>query len=269
MKKLIELKRQQLLTKSKQSDEYKDKSKGVTRYNRRVFSKISNRVSQYNKIDMNEFFKKDKLTFDVEVQGETSTYFVKLSFNGVLEELRNILNNSSKKERSLVRALTRSIINVFNREDVYVYCSCPDFKYRQAYFANKGQYASGPKEPRASNITNPQDTKGGGCKHVSLVLANTSWANKVASTINNYIKYAEKNLKRIYADYIFPKVYGIPYNKDVQLNLFDTGVIPSSSSIIDDSNRIGKDSGKFKPNNPYRFKPSNEPNKNQLSIDTK
>jgi len=34
---------------------------------------------------------------------------------------------------------------------------------------------AGEMETRPSNITNPDDTKGRGCKHVQAVLTNNSW----------------------------------------------------------------------------------------------
>ena len=54
---LLELNRGQLINKSKSSDNYKDTSKGRNRWERRNKSKIATRVDQYNKIDMNSFFK--------------------------------------------------------------------------------------------------------------------------------------------------------------------------------------------------------------------
>ena len=46
--------------------------------------------------------------------------------------------------------------------------------------------------------TNPNNELGAGCKHVLLVLGNTSWVIKVASVIMNYIKYIEKSRVNIY-----------------------------------------------------------------------
>lgn len=125
--------------------------------------------------------------------------------------------------------------------------NCPDWAYRQAYNASKGGYNSGPLEIRASDITNPGDTKGAGCKHVNLVLGNIDWLMKVTSVINNYIHYMKRFYERKYADLIFPKLFNMPYQKAVQLNLFDT----DDSLVNDDdeiklSNRFGRDRGKFR-----------------------
>ncbi len=218
---LLEMNRNQLINKSKSSDNYKDTSKGRNRWERRNKSRIDSQVKQYNKIDMNSFFKQDELKVGINVHGETNDYLVLIRYNGVLREIQNQikLNNNKLEFKCVLIALQR----VFNSGDVFVSCTCPDWKYRQAYHAGRDGYNSGPVETRASDITNPRDSKGGGCKHVNLVLGNVDWIMKVASVINNYIHYMEEHMQRQYADIIFPAVVGVPYNKAVQLNLFDTG----------------------------------------------
>lgn len=135
--------------------------------------------------------------------------------------------------------------------------NCPDARYRMAYNQTKNDYKAGYKERRPSNITNPLDDLGAGCKHVLLVLANLDWAVKVASVINNYIKYCKEHLQRNYADYIFPKIYGVKYDKAVQLNLFDNGLFPEDQKTMDTvigQGFRGKDNkGKFVPGNEFRF----------------
>lgn len=125
--------------------------------------------------------------------------------------------------------------------------NCADWKYRQAYHATRGGYNSGTPEIRASDITNPRDSKGAGCKHVNLVLGNIDWIMKIASVINNYIHYMEDHFERKYADLIFPKLYGMPYQKAIQLNLFDTDDnLSDDEDEIKLSNRYGRERTKFR-----------------------
>ena len=243
---LLELNRNQLISKSKKSDKYKTAGReNENRWTRRNKSTIATRVDQYNKIDMNELFKNDELKVGINVHGETNDYVVLIRYNGVLHEVaEQIKRNNNKLEfKCILIALQR----VFNNGNVFVSCSCPDWAYRQAYNASKGGYNSGPLEIRASDITNPGDTKGAGCKHVNLVLGNIDWLMKVTSVINNYIHYMKRFYERKYADLIFPKLFNMPYQKAVQLNLFDT----DDSLVNDDdeiklSNRFGRDRGKFR-----------------------
>lgn len=158
--------------------------------------------------------------------------------------------------------------------------NCPDWKYRMAYFATKNRYNSGTPEVRPSDITNPGDTKGAGCKHSLLVISNLDWMMKVASVINNYVKWCRQNMERNYAQYIFPQVYGVPYNRAVQMSLFDdpndNGLLPSDQGTIGkaiERGMQGKDArGRWTPGNPYRFSKSEtqdagEDNPNQLHLD--
>lgn len=228
---LLEKTRNQLLTKSKTADNYSknNQSKGKNRYERRKYSRIARSVAQYNEISMDDLFKKDNLQVGIQVQGETDNYIVQLRFEGVIRELaEEVKRNNGKLEfKNIVKAMSK----VFNNGDVFINCSCPDYKYRQSYWATKQGYSIVP-ELRPSDITNPKDSKGGGCKHILLVLANLDWVMKISSVINNYIKYCQKNLQNAYATYIFPKVYGMPYQKAVQLSLFDDGLLPDDQETL-------------------------------------
>ena len=166
---IYEDKRSQLMTKSKQGEREKD---GLTRYQKRVKSRVSSSNKQYNRIDMNQLFKDGILTVGIEVHGETDDYIVKISYGGFLDALREEIkrNNDTLELRNIVRAL----VIAFNREDVYIRCSCPDFAFRFGYWATKNDIITGEPELRPSDETNPNDTLGAGCKHIMLVLANTS-----------------------------------------------------------------------------------------------
>lgn len=252
---LNEATKQQLITKTKNSDNYKDTSKGKNRYERRLRSRIANSVANYNRIDMDALFKRDILTIGIDVQGETNNYVVTIRFVGLLNELqREVKANNNKLEfKLIVKAMSR----VFNSNDISLHCTCKDFQYRQSYNASKQNYGT-QYEPRPSNITNPNDTKGGGCKHCMLVLANLDWVMKVSSVINNYIKYCQNNMEYNYANYIFPKVYGMPYKDAIQLSMFDNGgYLPSDQKTVGDiakRNMSDKDEkGRFIKGNKFAF----------------
>jgi hypothetical protein len=250
--------RNKLMSKSKQS------AKGMQRFKRRVKSRVANTVKQYNSIDMNKLFKQDILTVDINVKGETNDYTVKISFGGFLQLL---LDQIEKQDGKLdLKAVTRALVNGFNKDDVYIHCSCPDWKYRFNYFATRNQINSGEAENRPSDITNPNDTLGSACKHVLLVLSNTSWIIKVGSTIYNYINYMQKHYEKLYADIIYPAIYGKDYEEPVQLTIDDTDELDTSKETIDKSNTYAADKQKFKAGNKegIKFAPKNS---NQLSIE--
>lgn len=393
---LTEKNRRELIAKSKASDNYKDMSKGRNRWERRTRSKVAATVADYNKLDMDAFWKGDILEFGIRIKGETADYTVQITFENVLDEIRKeIVNNKNKLE---FKCILRALIRVFNSENVYVHCTClhpdtkiklldgtnptvkeladrfnageklyvfsvdakgdfkpgevenvwitkittdfikitldnnqeilttpnhlymlrdgsyaeardlkinqllmsadtennlfknhkiksieyitldntpvydisvkdwsnfavdagvvlhncKDFFYRQAYWSTKGKYNSGtPQYDNGKRIANPNDTKGAGCKHVNLVLSNVDWLMKIASVINNYIWYCKDNMELNYAKYIFPKLYGMDYDKAIQLTINDIDN-PNSDSLTSDeatlnlSNALGRRRTQFK-----------------------
>lgn len=265
MNKLIqEASRTELINKSKNAQ--KTKSYGTTRYVRRTKSRISPSVKNYNRIDMNALFKGDLLSFKVPIIGEKGNYEVELLFEGFLKHLQKYVKKDGNKVE--FKTVLRAILDAFNDDDVYISCSCPDWQYRMAYFATKDRHNSGKPELRPSDITNPDNKLGAGCKHSMLVLANLSWAMKVASVIRNYINYAEKNMQKAYADIIFPAIYGMSYKKAIQTGLFDSDELDNTmdnkeqEQDIDNINDVQGKSGRFKKGeivNNQKINPKKEP----------
>ena len=264
MIKLLEDSRSQLLSKSK------SKPKGKQRFDRRTKSRVATSVRQYNSIDMNLLFRYDTLSVNLTVNGETDVYTVRIKFKGFLENLHKEIKNS--EEEVNLRYITRALINSFNRDDVYIYCSCKDFHYRFNYWVTKDGLNSGEGEDRPSDITNPNNELGIGCKHILLILSNTNWLIKVASVINNYIKYMEKHYQKLYADIIYPAIYERDYEEHVQLDLFDKTDLATDSDTdeLDISNEFGKKRTQFQKGNEQgiRFaKSNNSPDQYKLVDD--
>lgn len=257
---LQEATRNELINKSKSSE------KGKQRYDRRTRSKVMNTTSAMNKIDMNKLFTEDILTVGIPVQGETDSYTVTLSFGGLLELLQDEIRKTGNLS---YREISRAVISGFNRDDVYISCTCEDFIYRFNYFASRNGYNSGPPETRPSRITNPNDTLGSSCKHTLLVLNNNSWIQRVARVISNYIKYMESHYQKMYADKIYPAIYGKEYEEPVQTTLFDTDELDSDENTLSTANKWRQQSTRFQPGNQsgIQFAPSNRASSNQITID--
>lgn len=231
---------------------------GKIRFNKRRRSQVLNRVSDYKKIDMNQFFKSDELVVEVGVHGETNDYVVKIMVEGVLKELQKDVNTTTPVK---LQQISRALVRAFNSENVYFHCSCPDFEYRFSYWSTKNNTNSGPQQPSNGKwIRNPDDSLGSGCKHVLLVLSNTRWISKVASVINNYIKYIQNHQPGLYYDIIYPALYGEEYTEPVQLSLFDNedGDLDSSEETVSTANAIGAVSGRFRKGNNKGIQPSTE-----------
>ena len=245
---LLEDTRTMLVSKSRSVGPYQDKSRGKNRFERKKYSQVAKTVKQYNKIDMNKLFKEDILEVSIPVVGEKDSYTVSVKMEGVVKEIAaNIKNNKNQLE---YRTIVQSITKVFNSSNIWVKCTCPDYKYRFAHWnivnnVSVDDSASDPGPGRG--IVNPKDDKGRGCKHVLLVLANGDWLMKVASVINNYIHYAEEKLQKPFLKLIFPKLYGYPAEEMVEQGLIDTDdYLDSTTGLIDAINDYGKNRGKYK-----------------------
>lgn len=225
---LLEDKRSQLLSRSKIGDPYViwNQFKGKNRYQRRLYSRLAASVKNFNSIDMNKLFKDDIIDVDIDVKGETDIYVVRISFSGFLDELHNFLNGGVSLDRKII---SRALVRAFNADNVYINCTCPDFRYRGKYWATKNNILIGSPELRPSDITNPNDTKGPGCKHINLALSDSSWLIKVSSVIYNYIEYMKEHDERLYQKYIYPAIYQQPYDPDEEIQLDITDVTDDSN----------------------------------------
>lgn len=258
--------RRKLIHKSKTS------VKGKQRFDRRNKSRVANTVKSFNSIDMNKLFKEDILTVNIPVNGETDDYIVRITFGGFLEILRD---NMQEGEEINFRDISRAAIIGFNRDDVFIHCSCPDFKYRFNYYATRNNINSGTPETRPSKITNPDDSLGSACKHVLLILNNTSWIIRVARVITNYIRYMQAHYEKLYADIIYPAIYGDTYKDPVQLSIDDMNGDDNlsddeDSDTLDAANEYNRERTKFKTGNDkgIRFaSKESEPDEDQMEIE--
>lgn len=93
--------------------------------------------------------------------------------------LLNDIKNSATFNRKTVYT---KLLSAFNRSDLKVDCTCPDFGYRFAYVATQKGFKSGTPENRPAKKTNPSNI-GAGCKHVIRLLSNGAWLVKAATKL--------------------------------------------------------------------------------------
>lgn len=246
--KLDEANRTSLIAQSRNAGVYKNQERGKTRFERKKYSKLANAVKNYNEINMNSLFKQDILQVNIPVVGETDEYTVTIKLNGVVAEIqKNIKNNNNKLEyRTIIQALTK----VFNTADVYVKCTCSDFKYRFAHWniiKNVSVDDSSSDPGPGKGIANPNDDKGRGCKHILLALANGDWMMKVASVINNYCHFLSEKKPEAFLKLVFPKLYGVPADEADKNGLVeDNEDLETGKDLIDIINEYGRTRGRYK-----------------------
>lgn len=157
----------------------KVKAQSPGRYNRR----LGYRPLGDNEINVDNLLSDDLCALKTKV----GKYDCIVAYKGVLKRLLQVVKKQPRPNvtlQSVIRALTQSIDDA----DILVDCSCPDFRYRYAYWATKLKYKYGKPETRPSNITNPDNNIGSMCKHLTALLANKKWLVKAASVVNEAIK---------------------------------------------------------------------------------
>lgn len=73
---------------------------------------------------MDDLFKRGKFGITIPVRGETNNYEVKIVSEGFLDELHKQMAITKKFD---VKTILKTLTGCFDREDVYMYCTCPDF----------------------------------------------------------------------------------------------------------------------------------------------
>lgn len=139
-------------------------------------------------LDMNRLFKKGSFSLNIPVIGETDQYTCSISFDNWLDKLKEDIGKTGFTQMTVKRSLTEML----RFSDLKVRCSCPDFKYRHAYWLTVHQEIEGDQENRPSDITNPKDDLGKVCKHLIFLINNKIYNDKESRIIYNYLV----NLKR-------------------------------------------------------------------------
>ena len=98
--------------------------------------------------------------------------------HAIVKELTS--DESKNKGKKLDKNIIEKVLTeAFESDDLWIDCTCPDFRYRFAYAATKHDHKAMKPETRPSKITNPK-ARGIGCKHLIKVLSNPTWMQKCA-----------------------------------------------------------------------------------------
>ena len=152
------------------------------RFKRRMMIKTEGGARIWYDIDVNRFFRKDEFTFHIPVIGESDDYIVEFQ----IKDWIPILRHDIKDLGFSVQTFKKSLAKAMRMLDIKCHCTCPDFKFRFAYwFTMKGDN-SGEPETRPAKITNSKDDLGRGCKHILFTISLKTWAERIGRILFNY-----------------------------------------------------------------------------------
>lgn len=172
------------------------------RYKRRLRIRTEGGNRVWYDIDVNLFFNKDKFLFHIPVIGETDEYVVEIE----IENWLPILRSDIQRDGFSVKAFKNSLAKAFRTLNIKLHDTCPDFKYRFAYWFSLFGDNSGQPETRPTKETNPKNNLGRGCKHINFVLSNTIWIARIARIFFNYCFNLYKTNKPLFERTIAKKL---------------------------------------------------------------
>ncbi len=181
---LLEKTRQELLKKQK-----KETPERVIRANAYSVSNIS--------IDSDAFMS-DWLVITTNISGNSSTYEDAIAFKGVFTDLIEAAKQSSSHTVNS-KLIIKSIHTSLDKNDIYISCNCPDFKFRYDYWATQGKFKWGKlQNSNGKQIRNPNNNIGSMCKHLYALLRSNKFLNAISDKIMRIIL---ANLDILYKKY--------------------------------------------------------------------
>lgn len=178
------------------------KTKPGNRFSRRIRIKLNGGNNIWFDIDVNRLFKKGSFALKIPVIGETKEYVCSISFNDWLPKLKDDILKSGFTQMTV----KRSLMEMLRFHDLKVRCTCEDFKYRASYWLSVHNEIEGQPETRPSKITNPHNDIGKICKHLSAVINNKIYGDKVSRIIYNYFINLKKTQKILFDKIVSPKL---------------------------------------------------------------
>lgn len=152
------------------------------------FQKKNNyRAKDFNNVDFKDLFENNNFTWSSRV----GDYIVTISFEGPFDLLQWQLKSMRGKNRwkrinhkMLVDILTKAL----DTEDLFIDCTCDDFKYRFAYWATQANCKFGLQQNKAPTVRNVKNNKGYCCKHTLAVLYGKRWVPAAAKAWLDFIR---------------------------------------------------------------------------------
>lgn len=152
------------------------------------FQKKNNyRAKDFNNVDFKDLFENNNFTWSSRV----GDYIVTISFEGPFDLLQWQLKSMRGKNRwkrinhkMLVDILTKAL----DTEDLFIDCTCDDFKYRFAYWATQANCKFGLQQNKAPTVRNVKNNKGYCCKHILAVLYGKRWVPAAAKAWLDFIR---------------------------------------------------------------------------------
>ena len=172
---------QQLLEKTRRELLIKQKRESPARVKRAESYSVSN-----TQIDP-EAFLNNWLVISCNISGNSSNYDDVIAFENVVKDLIEVAKQDAKH---IVNAtlIKKSLKASLDKNDIYLDCNCPDWKFRYEFWSTKDKYKWGKLQTsNGKGIRNPNNNIGSMCKHLYALLRSNTFMNHVSDKIMRVI----------------------------------------------------------------------------------
>lgn len=147
-------------------------------------------AKDFKNVNFRQLMERDTFTWIAKV----GDYTVAISFEGPFEDLKyyvKSMRGPNRLKRISVKLVAAALSKSLDENDLYISCSCPDFKHRFSYHATQADCKFGKPETRAPKYkrTNKDNNKGYVCKHLLSVLIGKRWVNSAAKAWLDYMLF--------------------------------------------------------------------------------
>ncbi len=153
----------------------------------RFQKKANYRAKDFNNVDFKDLFENDNFTWSSRV----GDYVVTISFEGAFDLLQYQLKSMKGKNR-WKRINHRMLVDVLSKaldtEDLFIDCTCPDFKFRFSYWCTQADCKYGLQQNRPPTVRNVKNNHGYCCKHILAVLYGKRWVPAAAKSWLDFIR---------------------------------------------------------------------------------
>ena len=125
----------------------------------------------------------DWLVITTNISGNGSTYSDSIAFKFVMTDL---IEQAKKSPKHVVNSklIIKSIHESLDKQDIYIDCSCDDFKYRYSFWSTQEKYKWGNLQTsNGKKIRNPKNDMGSMCKHLYALLRSNKFLNLISDKI--------------------------------------------------------------------------------------
>ena len=145
------------------------------------------RPKDFDNVNFIDLFSKDTFTWVSRV----GDYEVTISFEGAFSNLYMEIGSWSGKnrwKRITQKILTKCLSKSLDEDDLYINCTCDDFKYRFAFHVTQAGAKYGLQQNRPPRVRNVRNNQGFCCKHLLATLYGKRWIPAAAKAWLMYIK---------------------------------------------------------------------------------